>query len=348
VILSRIFLLAAPSLYAMIGPKLTMKPLRFLVHAIVLSAALAATHAQATNTNSTTILGQWDFNSSNNLATATVGSPLQFVSFTPQFAQQTIGDQSVGVISFDTLTDAQRILATYARTNNGGGTNLNQYTIIMDVMWPAAADGAWRSLFNADTNNSDDGEIFVNPDGSIGNFNNYAGRLLPNTWYRVALVYDLATNQMARYLNGTNLSGTNVFITLPLPDGAVDGRFSLNGGILFFSDNDGETAPAFVNVLQLRAGIMTDEQIFALGGPASNDLGEGVPAPTNITIESITRNGNNVIITVANAGRNIQLQQSATVGPTASWSNVGTPTNVSQLPPVAISGNMAFFRVLVL
>lgn len=322
-----------------------MKPLRFLEQAILLAAALVTMQAQVTNTNTTTIIGQWDFNSAN-MDSATVGSPLQFVGFTPAFVERELNGRLAGVMSLPAIAPEQRILATFAPTNNGGGTNLNQYTIVMDVMWPAESEGTWRSVFNADTSNANDGEIFVDPDGRIGIFNNYAGQMHPNIWYRLGLVFDLSTNEMTRYLNGTNVLGTNATV-LPLPEGARDGQFSLNGGVLFFSDNDGETAPALVNVIQLRAGAMTAEQMAALGGPGTNGLGEGGAPVGDVAIESITRNGNDVTITVNNEGRTIQLQTTTNIANPLSWANQGGPTTQSTFT-VSISGNMTFFRVQVL
>jgi hypothetical protein len=325
-----------------------MKPLRFLASALVLSLALVSSRAQATNTNSTTVIGHWDFDSAN-LAQATAGSPLQFIGFTPVSTNATIGNQSVGVMSItnQSFLSAQRVLATFAPTNNGGGTNLNQYSIIMDLMWPAESAGLWRSLFNANTNNTDDAELFVERDGQIGIFNDYAGFMVPGTWYRLVTVFDLATNQMTRYLDATNAAGAIAGpSTLPLPEGRVDGQFSLNDGILFFSDNDGETAPVFVNVIQLRAGAMTAEEVAALGGPASGNLGGGTVIPVgDIRIDSIARDGANIVIVVDNDGRSIRLQRSADIANPNSWTAVAGPQMTSTFT-VINDAPSAFFRIV--
>jgi len=333
---------------------LKMKPLRFLAPAVLfslLSLTLVSSHAQATNTNSTTILGQWDFDISTNLAKATIGADLQFLSFSPTFQSSQIGTQFYGTVSIPAFnTAAERILATFAPTNNGTGTNLNQYTIIMDLMWPAESAGLWRALFNASTNNSNDAELFVERDGQIGIFNDYAGFMIPETWYRLVTVFDLATNQMTRYLDGTNSAGAiGGPSTLPLPEGRVDGQFSLNDAILFFSDNDGETAPVFVNVIQLRAGAMTPEEVAALGGPAAGNLGTGTVAPPippgDITIESITREGANIHIRVDNDGRNIRLQRSTDIANPNSWIPILGPQTSPDFT-VANDSPSAFFRVV--
>ena len=325
-----------------------MKPLRFLASALLLallSFSLVHSSAQATNTNSTTIIGQWDFNTAN-LAEATIGSPLRFIGFTALATNDVIGNQSVGVMSItnQSLTSAQRLLATFAPTNNGGGNNLNQYTIIMDLKWPAESAGLWRALFNANTNNNDDAELFVERDGQVGIFNDYVGTMNPTEWYRLVLVFDLATNQMVRYLNGVNPLGTNTS-SLPRPEGNVDGQFSLNDAILFFSDNDAETAPVIVNVIQLRAGAMTREEVAALGGPASGNLGGGTIIPVgDFRIDSITRNGSTFTITVDNDGRSIRLQRTTDLANPNSWTQVAGPQTSSTFT-VANDAPYAFFRV---
>ena len=328
-----------------------MKPLRFLASALLLSFALVTSRAQATNTNSTTVLGHWDFDISTNLAKATMGADLQFAGFNPTFRSSEIGTQYFGTISIPAFpSSAERILATFASTNNGGGTNLNQYTIIMDLMWPAESAGLWRSLFNASTNNSNDAELFVERDGQIGIFNDYAGFMIPETWYRLVTVFDLATNQMTRYLDGTNAAGAIAGpSTLPLPEGRVDGQFSLNDAVLFFSDNDGETAPVFVNVIQLRAGAMTPEEVAALGGPASGNLGSGTVAPPvppgDIRIDTITRRDTSIVINVDNDGRSIRLQRTTDIANPNSWTVVAGPQTNSEFT-IANDAPYAFFRVV--
>jgi hypothetical protein len=321
-----------------------MKPLRFLAQALLLAGAILSTQAQGTIVFVTnTVIGQWDFDTAQ-LQTATVGQPLQFIGFTPTATTSPINGRSAGVMSLPATTAAERILATFAPTNNGAGTNLNQYTIIMDVMWPAESEGTWRALFNTDTSNTNDAEIFVNPDGSTGIFNNYAGNMLSDTWYRVTLVFDLTTNSLTRYLNGVNAAGTNAGAMSLGAEGNVDGRFSLNRSLLFFSDNDGETAPGFVNVIQLRAGAMTDAEVAALGGPGSNGLGEGGEPVGDVEILTIRRVDNNVVLTFS-PGRQVQLQRSASLG-NPNWVNEGVP--VMNTATVPITGNIGFFRVQVL
>src|SRR5207245_2677267 len=96
---------------------------------------------------------------------------------------------------------------------NGGGHFVNQYTLLMDIMYPAASSGRWRALFQTDPFNhlGNDAEFYVgdssaSPDpngiGAEGQFNR---ALAPDIWYRVALAVDLTAppgHQLAKYVNG--------------------------------------------------------------------------------------------------------------------------------------------------
>jgi hypothetical protein len=315
-----------------------MRVLRILGCGFFVLAVLVGARAQSTN-STTTVIGQWDFNSAN-LAAPTTGAPLQFIGgLTGAFETNQINGRPAGVMNLPAPADEnQKLLATFNHVPNGGGTNLNQYTILMDVMWPSESDATWRTIFNTSTNNGDDGEIFVNPDNQIGIFNNYALNLPANDWHRLALVYDLSnpTNHLTRYLDG-NI--TNAAPQL-LEESGLDSRFSLRGGLLFFSDNDGETARVYVNSIQLRSGAMTAEEVAALGGPSSGGLGQG-PDPVGETQLSIVRTGNNVVISL-NPPRNAQLQKKVTLNDPV-WQPVGQPSSTSFTVPIAEP--TSFFRV---
>ncbi|MGZ8938261.1 MAG: hypothetical protein ACXW32_03520 [Limisphaerales bacterium] len=318
-----------------------MKALRFLAQAIFVSATLlggGSAQAQTTDTNTTTIIGQWDFET-NDLTIPTVGLPLQFIGgYQPTYTQQAINNRLAGAMSFPAASSTQGILARFASTNNGGGTNLNLYTVIMDVMWPPASEGLFRSIINTETNNTTDADMFVDPPGSIGVLNDYAGQIDSGLWYRLGLVFDLTveSNKIDRYLNGTNIG------TITLQGNNIDGRFSLRNSVLFFSDNDGDTGEGFVSVIQVRAGAMTPEEMAALGSAGTAGLGEGGAPAGDISIQSITRSGNNVVITVANNGRTIQLEKTQSIV-NPSWSTVNAvPTGSTFTVPMTPTHE--FFR----
>ena len=313
-----------------------MRVLRILARGVFVLSVLINAHAQSTN-----VLGQWDFNT-NTLTVATVGSPLQFTGdLQGTFVTNQINGLNAGVMRFPAATPQQSILATFSPIANGGGTNLNQYTVLMDIMWPAESEGLFRSLLNASTNNADDGAMFVNPDNQLGIFNDYTANLAPSEWFRVVLVYDLTKSNVVRYVDGVPVPALDTPVTLP--DSGVDSRFSLNGAVLFFSDNDGETASGFVNSLQLRAGLMTPAEVAALGKASSGGLGAPAdPTPVGDVELKISRSGNNVTITL-NPVRNAQLQTRATLSNDTPWQPGETSAGGTFTVPA--TGSSGFFRV---
>jgi hypothetical protein len=313
-----------------------MRVLRIVARGISVLAFFVSVHAQSTNTN-TNVLGQWDFNSAD-LAAATVGAPLQFIGgLQGTFETNQINGKEAGVMRFPAAAPQQSILATFTPVANGGGTNLNQYTILMDIMWPNESDGTWRALFNASTNNEDDAEIFINPDNQVGVYNDYALNFPPNEWHRLVLVYDLTTNSVIRYLDGDVANAA----PLLLEETGIDTRFSLHGGLLFFSDNDGETAAGFVNSIQLRAGAMSPSEVAAAGPASSGGIGQAPDPVGDVRITGIVRSGNNVVITVS-PGRNVQLQKKVRLDD-AAWQPLDTSSSGTFTVPIAEP--TAFFRV---
>ena len=318
-----------------------MRVLRSFAFGLFVFAYMLTGHAQSTNTNTTTtILGQWDFNSSN-LTLPTSGTALQFLGgLQGAFETNQINGRPAGVMLLSgPVPGAQAVLAPFNHVANGGGTNLNQYSIIMDVMWRDVSAGTFRALFNSSTNNQDDADIFVNPDDQIGVNNNYALSVPVNEWHRIALVYDLSnpTNSMIRYVDGN----TNTAAPQLLEGGNIDGRFSLRGGLLLLSDDDEENPAVYVNSVQLRAGALTPEEVAAMGPASSGGIGQGPDPFGEIRITSIRREGNNVIIQLSEA-RSAQLQKTVRLD-SPSWQPGETSSSGTFTVPIVEP--TAFFRV---
>ncbi|HEV8543500.1 MAG TPA: hypothetical protein VGR78_13975, partial [Verrucomicrobiae bacterium] len=155
-----------------------MKTVRLLSRGVLLSAVLLGiqgSFAQGTN-DTNHVTGQWDFNSGD--LRATVGTALQYVGgidADTTFVSSQIAGASAKVMSFPSAAPSQGYLMYHGAKPNGGGTNVNEYTLIMDLMWPDISDGTFRALFDTDTNaTTGDAAMFVNPDNAIGVFNDYA------------------------------------------------------------------------------------------------------------------------------------------------------------------------------
>ncbi|MEI2726069.1 MAG: metallophosphoesterase [Verrucomicrobiota bacterium] len=282
--------------------------------AVVLSAGLNGAASAA-------VMGQWDFNG-NNLS-ATVGTALAYrgdTAATTTFPTATIGGSTANVMSFPATTPMQGYMMTHGIAPNGGGLYVNQYTLIMDIMFPPASSGNWRVLFQTNPANSNDGEFFVNPDDGIGISGAYHGSILPNTWHRVAFVVDLTlpTQRLRKFIDGA-LVGTQ-----DLSDG-VDGRWALEPTALLFADEDNEAQMGFVNSVQIRSEAMLDGDVAALGGATA----AGIPMPAApSSLHVVTPNG----------GENYQAGSS----PTLAW----TVANPSGLVQIELYRGGALFQIL--
>jgi len=238
----------------------------------VLSPVEAASLYQGGNAGNalvvpTVVTGQWDFNGN---LDATVGTALQYLGDTASitaFRDATIGGKPAKVMSFGAATKAQGYVMTHGAGANGGGTKLNQYTLIMDVMFPAASDAKWRGLFQTDPSNANDGDLFVNKANGIGISGQYQGKVVADTWHRLAFAFNLNDKSVSKYIDG-------VLVNKQTLGEGFDGRWALGSTALLFTDEDGETAAGLVNSVQIRNGTLSDAEIAALGGASA----EGIPA----------------------------------------------------------------------
>ncbi|MGA3144096.1 MAG: hypothetical protein ABSF10_13890 [Verrucomicrobiota bacterium] len=227
------------------------------------------------------VTGQWDF-LHGNLA-ASYGADLQYndpgVSSITTFGTTTsygisdINGVPTPVMHF-TPPDAQwgGYKMYHGAAPNGGGTNVNQYTLIYDVYYPAGSDGTWRSLLQTDVGNTSDGDLFVNPSDGIGISGIYDGVVSAGAWHRLAFAIDLTgtetgtatTPVIAKFIDGVKVGNQTVGL-----DVGLDGRWSLGPYALLFADNDGDVAEAYVSSVQFSNGRRADGFIEALGGPSA-------------------------------------------------------------------------------
>lgn len=293
------------------------------------------------------VTGQWDFDRGD--LSATVGADLEFVGDTAKltsFPFLDINGQIARVLAFGSNSIRQGFYVRHGAGPNGGGRFVNQYTLLMDLMYPAASSDHWRALFQADPFNREgnDAELYLgdlsalpDPNG-LGTEGQFHGSLLPDTWYRVAFAVDLtapAGRQLSKYVNGVKVAEQAL-------SGGVDGRYALGPTALFFTAGiaaGGVTKPGFVNSIQLVNGWMPPETIAALGGPTA----EGLP-PGNAVVQfaSITPGPASVTLEWTGPEGAFQLQRTTRLRE-ADWQVIGELTNRSFIVP--LSGTTAFYRV---
>lgn len=250
----------------------------------ILIAGLLATGALSHGA----ITGQWDFNNSAAGLAATTGQAIEYFDgvggeteaqtdfgTTTSFGIPDIAGEEAGVMSFGVNTATMGYMLWHGMPANGDGFLVNQWTLIMDVLFPAESSGRWRALIQSDSFNppSNDAELYLNESNQLG-LGNYGGNVPTNTWVRLAIAVDLAgpAPQIHTYINGVEAVGLN---------GALDMNFALSPDsyALLFTDgylDANYTAPGYVNSIQVHDEKLSPAYLAALGGPSA----EGIPTDT--------------------------------------------------------------------
>lgn len=205
------------------------------------------------------LVGQWDFDDPNDLTKATIGSDLTLVG-----THQAVAGPSVsnGAAFIGT---GSHYLANHGVAPNGGGNNVNEYTLVMDVSYPTSSTGTWMSFLQTSPANNNDGDCFIrNSNATIGvAATGYSSYSLPaNTWARIVVAADNGSSYRI-YADGNLIINGSVQ--------AVDGRFSLASTLLFFADNNGEDNPIRVSSLRFYNSTLSDQEIAELSNATTPD-----------------------------------------------------------------------------
>jgi len=224
-----------------------------------------------------TVAGQWDFASGD--LQATVGQPLEYfdgatgeTATKTQFGTTTsFGIANIAGREADVMYvpgDPNNKIGYIMRHGipaNGGGSRVNQYTLIFDIYWVEASPTG--SFVNFDLSNTSDGDYFYNGTGFGQGGEGYAGYfpLTPGAWHRVTFAVDMAatTPVVTKYVDGKK------FADQLAPNNVLDGprrSMPLEGAVLFADGDDGERRACYVSSIQIRPGKLTDAQVAALGG----------------------------------------------------------------------------------
>lgn len=205
-------------------------------------------------------LGLWEFNDASNLVKATVGNNLELVGTNTATAGVQAGDGAVVV------PKGSYYICRHGSGPNGGGSYVNQFTLVIDFKIPAL--GSWYTFHQTNDANANDGDSFISPAGAIGvGDTGYSadGVVQANTWYRLAIVTDLIGGGVDYYLNGELIKDGG--------GAGKDNRFSLyttndsTPWVLLFADNDGDDADITVSTVIFYNSALTPQNVSALGGP---------------------------------------------------------------------------------
>ncbi len=285
------------------------------------------------------VSGQWDFEAGN--LAATIGTDLvgrPDTEFVTLYETAILDDGVANVMRFNyPATEAERIPLGYFLPHgilpNAGGEKVNQYTVIMDVMFPASS-GGFRSLFQTETNNTTDGDVFLNGGNGLGISSQYQGNATADTFHRIAFTVDLTKRELGKYIDGVNVVttpvgsaplGTGLFQYLSATDGVVDKRWSLDPLALIFADEDGETAAGVVNSIQTRPVVLSPSEIARLGKATA----AGIPAviPPVPSLKIVINEFGATFISWPNDVTGFILESSTSLAPDAVWAPVDNVFN---------------------
>jgi hypothetical protein len=212
------------------------------------------------------LVGLWEFENPGNLTAATIGGDLALTG--AQAASS--GSGTLSDTGASQLGVGDYYTVTHGIAANGGGAYVNEYTILWDVMYPAATAGSWKTFFQTAVANGNDGDLFIRPSGpqgaiGVGDTGYSTNTTAADTWYRVVVSVDNGSHFRV-YVNGNEW--------LSAAGQPVDARFSLDPIFHVFADNDGDDATMNLSNLAIWDSALTADAIGALGG-----AGRALPIP---------------------------------------------------------------------
>lgn len=217
------------------------------------------------------LVGRWTFDNSSDLLEAVTGNPLTLTGSHQAVAGPQAGDGAVA------LDAGSYYSYTHGIPANGGGSLVNEYSLLFDVM--ISDPTIFHCLFQTNPSNSNDGECFINTNSQIGvTATSYSGlSLKARHWYRILVCVD--NNASYRiYANGHQvLEGIAQL---------VDGRYSLDPSILFFADDNGEDNLIYAAQLAIFNRCLNAAEVHGLGGLRSSDIKPYLqtPSPNSIYV----------------------------------------------------------------
>ncbi len=249
-----------------------MKHTRYLGLAALCGLVVGASALQAQ------VVGQWDFDTGN--LNATAGNALTYRDGDTQIGTKFGSTTTLGLPSINGAvakvmgvpTDVTGVggytFDVPSTPNGGSASTVNDYTLILDVLYPATSQGKVRAILNSNFAIDPNADLFIGANNGIG-ANTFSGLLLDNTWHRIAFV--VGNGSIEKYIDGAFV-GEETGVQ-------IDGRWALiaGGTADLFSDDNGQSQPGFVNSIQLRTEALNPGQVLALGGPSAAGVPQTIP-----------------------------------------------------------------------
>ena len=219
------------------------------------------------------ITGHWEFNGTLN---ATIGQNLEWAwekgdaSFgtTDAFEISDINGKPANVLKFtdsDDISDFVGIEVPHGAELDEDSWLLHEYSIILDLLYPEDSTGSTRALLSNEYLGQ--AKIKINESDKIGGAS-FHGKILANTWHRVAIVVSHSNKTITYYIDGAKVGEEPI-------GGLVDGqgKHSLEDYFYLFTTN-GLSKGGYINSLQFNNMALPDSVISDLGGATA----AGIPA----------------------------------------------------------------------
>ncbi len=260
-------------------------------------------------------VGFWEFDFAIDPTLATLGNDLLLVGSLGTLPGQGGSDGSV-----DLGPGSHFILDHDIPAGTGGGSEVNEYTLLFDVRYPSSSP--WKALFQTDTSNGNDGELFIRTgSGTVGTAAGLGGysanATSTDTWYRIVMTVD---NGSARkvYVDGAEWNGGNA--------GSLDDRYSLAETLLIFADENGEDGLIEVTNLAIWDEALTPAGIAALANAGDFIVNAPTPEPNSPPV--ITEGDSLPLPITANSGPHAVVVNATDADDAAvSWSISTLPAN---------------------
>jgi hypothetical protein len=200
------------------------------------------------------VAGSWLFEDAGNLGKASVGQDLVLVgSGFESVAGPSASNRAVRV-SRDSYFRALHGIAA-----NGGGSRVNNYTLMVDFKVPAT--DIYHSIYQSTLENNDDADFFINRSGQFGvggtGYSDYVTQA--DEWHRLVISASMGI-LYEYYIDGVLIHQGN------LDAATTDSRWSwLPEGVLLFADEDGEDNEIDVAEVTIWSGTLSSDDIDALG-----------------------------------------------------------------------------------
>jgi hypothetical protein len=301
------------------------------------------------------VTGQWDFDQGT--LAATVGKPLEFFDGAGGETETgtLFGDTSVLGAPLIEDEEARVMLVpgtvnrnigytmTHGIAPNGGGTRVNQYTLIMDVVVDTSGSGAASMLQISSPTNQDDGDLFWqgNQFGQgVGGYNGQ-GTFTAGSWHRVSAAYNMAASPpvVTKVVDGIFQDNWTANQSLD-----NDRRALLPTAILFADGDQDERRQWWVNSVQIRSGVLSAEELVSLGGPQPGGIPIALP-DSSLPRLCHGRTATKIVFVWPLSAVGWTLQSSTTLDPPESWTAVTGVVNNSFVAELATLGARRCFRL---